>query len=715
MPAKKTTAKKTAKDKPKTAAGRAKGSKSKKRPEPFPIVGLGASAGGLDALRAFFTEVPADSGMAYVVVVHLSPKQPSMMAELLQKVTSIPVSAITDGHLIEPDHIYVVPPDNDVAVGQGRLLLLDGRADQHSRLPIDRFLRSLAQDQGPEAVAVILSGTGTDGTLGVKEIKARDGLVIAQSEDSAGYDGMPRSAINSGAVDIILPPGEMPRALAGYFAHRELALDRLPAAPGGERYWLNKVFAILRSRVGHDFSQYKANTLLRRISRRMGLNQIETHDQYVRYLQENSGEAKALFRELLIGVTSFFRDPESFEALKRDVLPELLRGMAEGATFRAWVPGCSTGEEVYSLAMVLRESLGNGDAPVNLQLFGTDIDDLAIDKARDGVYPASIAADVGEARLARFFHKEGGFYRVRKEIRDTVVFSVQNVIKDPPFSKLHMLCCRNLLIYLDGEAQRKLLPLFHYTLVPGGIMMLGTSETIGGNSHLFVTLDNKSKIFRRLEVPPSLLQRIDFPTSPPGMQARAGADPAEAPAYERTDFAQLARRAILERFCPTAVVVDGEGNIRHVQGRTGKYLETPSGPPTHQILDMTRTGLRIELSSALREARSSGQPVTRRQVGVRTNGDVQWIDLHVHPQHTPRPLDGCYLIVFQDVTPAPAPGAQEDGQERLQQENAHIADLEKELQSARESHQPTRSSITTRKIGSISSIWVMTSSATGLL
>jgi two-component system CheB/CheR fusion protein len=672
-----------------TNACRAKASDSRITPDNrFPVIGLGASAGGLEALRSFFGEVAVNSGMAFIVVVHMAPKQPSLMPELLRKVTPVPVSVAKDGQTIEPDHIYVIVPDKEICVFKGKLQLLDV-LDKRATLPIDAFLRSLAHDRGANAAAVILSGTGTDGTLGAKAIKAKGGLVLAQSEDSAGYDGMPRSAANSGVVDIIVAPEEMPQRLSQYFSHPDLALKKQPVAASDQRDWLNKIFAILRTQIGHDFSLYKKNTLLRRINRRMELNQIAHHGQYVRYLRENSAEVQALFRELLIGVTNFFRDPASFHALKTSILPEMLDQLKEDTTFRAWIPGCSTGEEVYSLAIVIHELLDTNPNHINLQLFGTDIDDHAIDKARQGLFPASIAADVSDGRLKRFFIKEGESFRIRKEIRDCAIFSVQDLIKDPPFSRLHLLCCRNLLIYLDNDAQKKLLPLFHYTLAPNGILVLGSSESIGGFSNLFTILDKKWKIFKRREVPLALRQQVDFPSGPPTPGMAAGAALVAVPADPEVNIAQMMQQAIFGQFTPTALLVDANGNILHVQGRTGKYLETPSGPPTRNILDMTREGLRIELSSAIRAARSSNQAVRRRNIAVKVNGGVQWVDLRVCPQHAPEALSGCLLVVFEDVEAATVQGSQPGEDGHLPQETARIAELERELQSTRESHQTT--------------------------
>lgn len=688
MPRKNTTTSKSAQP-GEPAARTVKTGKQNAPAKTFPIVGLGASAGGLEALRAFFTVVPKPSGMAYIVVIHMTPKQPSMMPDLLQKVTPIPVKAASDGETIEPDHVYVIPPDHDISIFKGKIQLLGmlGKGVGHS---IDLFFRSLAHDQGDKAAAIILSGTGTDGTLGIKEIKGCEGLVLAQSEETAGYDGMPRSAIASGVVDMVLPPAEMPLKLIQYFSHPALKNETsVTDNSGDKREWLNKIFAILRNHTGHDFSVYKINTILRRIGRRMGLNHVETHESYVRYLRETPGEVEFLFRELLIGVTNFFRDAESFETLKTDILPKLFESMKEDDSFRVWIPGCSTGEEVFSLAIVFREVLDKNPKRINLQLFGTDIDSYAIDKARDGLFPASISEDVSKERLNRFFIREGDFYRIRKEIRDAVVFSVQDVIKDPPFSRLDLLCCRNLLIYLDTDAQKKLLPLFHYTLKPNGLLILGSSETIGGFSNLFETLDKKWKIFRRLEVPQALRQIVIFPggtvSAETAMEKRAVTS-----AERNADLNFFTQKAILDQFAPTAVLINANGDILNVQGRTGKYLETPSGPPTNNILDLAREGLRIELSSALRAANSTSMKVTRKRIAVKTNGDIQLIDLHVCPQTMPQELAGRLLVVFEDIDIAPGQAAAAGGEQGgMLTDSSRITELERELQITRESHQTT--------------------------
>lgn len=655
----------------------------------FPVVGMGASAGGLDALKSFFSKVPEKSGLAYVVVVHMSSKQPSMLVEILQKTARIPVVRAADGQAVEPDQVYVISPDTELTMDKGKIQL-PGMSGKGSPLTVDVFLQSLARDQGSRAAAVILSGNGTDGTLGAKEIKANNGLVLAQSEESAGSFGMPGNVIGAGLADMVLAPEEMPEALIRYFSRPAKVSDK-NASPDmrNKQLALDEIFALLKTRVGHNFSVYKRNTILRRISRRMDVNHIDSHEEYVRYLRQTPDEVQALFRDLLIGVTRFFRDPESFEVLKTEWLPGLFETMREGATFRAWIPGCSTGEEVYSLAIILRESLETIDKNINLQLFGTDIDHDAIDKAREGLFPDSIAADVGPGRLQRFFAREGNFFRIGQDIRDCVIYSEQDVTKDPPFSHLDLVCCRNLLIYLNSEAQKKLLPLFHYTLNPGGLLMLGSSESVGGFSNLFGALNKKWKIYRRREVPPSLRQRVDFPCGPSFSDSPKGT-PAMVSAPQKATVAHLTREMVLDHFAPTAVLIDAGGEILYVQGRTGKYLETPGGSPTLNIVDIAREGLRVELSSILRAAKASGTRMTRRRIAVRTNGNTQLIDLHVCPLHTPRELAGRFLVVFEDVDIDPAPSVPGPRlREGTPPEVSIIAELERELQFTRESHQIT--------------------------
>lgn len=663
----------------------------RKKNKDFSVIGIGASAGGLEALKAFFSNVSDQSGMAYVVVVHLTPNQPSRMPELLQEGAQIPVLAACDGQLVEPDHVYVITPGKMMTISENKIHLSD-IGDRGRLHPIDLFLKSLAKDQGDGSAAVILSGTGTDGSSGIKEIKAYEGLVLVQSAETAEYDGMPKSAINTGLADMVLPPDQMPQKLLDYFSHSQAPLSQESSFPidAHNQPWLNRIFEILLSRTGHDFSAYKSKTILRRIDRRMRLNHIEGQGAYAAFLKENPSEADNLFRELLIGVTCFFRDPDSFDLIKNSILPGLLEKAEPGSTFRVWVPGCSTGEEIYSLAIILHECLDSVVKPVRLNLFGTDIDKSAVDKAREGIFPGSIASDVSPERLKRFFIKNGESYRVCEEIRSCIVFSVQDVLRDPPFSRLNLLCCRNLLIYLDSEAQKKLLPLFHYTLVPDGILVLGSSETMSGFDRLFSVIDKKWKIFRRKEVPNALRQITDFPSGIFSKKHKSN-QLSFASAAQRANLGQLTQKAVLDLFSPTSVLIDDKGEILHVQGHTGKYLEHPCGSPTSNIIDMARQGLRIELSSALRAAKSSEKQQTRKRISVfQSEGDIQFIDLHVCPLKTPGELSGNFLVVFEDRDAIVLrPDEDGTGKDPFFLESSRIAMLEKELQIMRETHQQT--------------------------
>ncbi len=447
----------------------------------IPIVGIGASAGGLEALEHFLGRVPAGSGLAFVIVQHLDPTHKGIMPELLQRATGMKVLQVKDRTRVQRNCVYVIPPNKDMSILHGVLHLLAPAAPRGLRLPIDFFLRSLAQDQQERSIGVILSGMGSDGTLGLRAIKEKAGLVLVQEPVTARFDGMPRSAIDAGLADIVAPVDELPGKIMAFLERTPLLGRSELALEDKTRSAMDKAVILLRAHTGHDFSLYKRNTLYRRIERRMGIHQIDKIAAYVRYLQENSQELDLLFKELLIGVTSFFRDPAAWEQLREQAIPALLAGQPAGQALRAWVPGCSSGEEAYSLAMVFKEALEQlkPKGGFALQIFATDLDRDAIDKARQGLFPYNVAADVSPERLSRFFAKEEHGYRVRKEIRGMVIFAPQNLIMDPPFTKLDILGCRNLLIYLGPEVQKKLIPLFHYSLNPGGILFLGSAETIG--------------------------------------------------------------------------------------------------------------------------------------------------------------------------------------------------------------------------------------------
>ena len=480
----------------------------------FPIIGIGTSAGGLEALEHFLGHVPNSCGMAFVIVQHLDPTRKGIMPELLQRTTVMKVVQVKDRTLVRPDTVYVIPPNKDMSILHGVLHLLEPASPRGLRLPIDFFLRSLAQDQQERSVGVILSGMGSDGTLGLRAIKEKGGLVLVQDPATAKFDGMPRSAIDAGLADIVAPVNDLAARILAYLERAPLAHASEEALTDKTQSALEKAIILLRTRTGHDFSFYKKNTFYRRMERRMGIHQIGKMGDYVRYLQENSQELDLLFKELLIGVTSFFRDPAVWEELRLKLLPALMASRPDGCVLRAWVPGCSTGEEAYSLAMVFKEATEKSKLgkKTRLQVFATDLDKDAVDKARQGVYPENISADVTPRQMSRFFTKDEHGCRVTTEIRGMVTFASQSIILDPPFTKLDILSCRNLLIYLAPEVQKKLIPLFHYSLTPGGILVLGSAETIGTFTDLFTPLNNKLRVFQRRE---SALRSepIEFPSS----------------------------------------------------------------------------------------------------------------------------------------------------------------------------------------------------------
>lgn len=671
----------------------------------FPIVGIGASAGGLAAFESFLSAIPPDSepGMAFVLVQHLSPDHKSLLTELCQRCTRLPVHEVADDMEVQPGCIYIIPPSSDMALLNGRLHLLPPIAPRGLRLPIDFFFRSLAQDLGRRAVGVVLSGTGSDGTLGARAIKGAGGTVLVQTPESAAFDGMPRSVIDAGLADFILSPDEMPAQLLAYAAHAFGRLshpaDEAPIAPEAA---LKRICVLLRSHTRHDFSQYKSSTLLRRIERRMALHQIAHEGDYVRYLQSDPAELDALFRDLLIGVTSFFRDPEAFALLQSQAIPRLFADKRAGAPVRVWVCGCSTGEEAYSIAILLQEHQETLKQSYKIQVFATDIDPRAIGQARAGVYPASIAADVSAERLARFFSQdaEGGDYRIRKIIRDLAIFSEQDLIRDPPFSRMDLIACRNLLIYMDGAVQKRLIPLFHYALNPGGILFLGTSETVGDAPTLFSTLSRKWKLYVSQEPRTftAAVTALSPPTPiaaarPPGPALDRDARQASAP-----DLGALTDRILLRHYASVAVLVDARGDILHIRGRTGYYLEPTPGDAAMNILAMAREGLRRELTVALHRAVARREVVRFPGLRIRTNGDFSVADLTVRPaegSEGDESLADLYLAILEPsahaesaATPPGAPTACAEAAE-CPGAAARVAELELELKTKEEYLQTT--------------------------
>ena len=478
---------------------------------PFPIVGIGASAGGLEAFEQFFTHTPPDTGMAFVLIQHLDPKHKSILSELVRRYTRMTVHEVEDGMAVEPNTVYVIPPNRNMALLHGNLHLLEQSEIPGVRTPIDFFFRSLAEDRKEEAICIVLSGTGTEGAMGLRAVKGEGGMVMVQDPESAKYDGMPRNAIATGLVDYILPPEKMADQLIRYVHHSlDDVSEKTTDAVNKKSGLLQKIFILVRSKTGHDFSYYKQNTILRRIERRMAVNQINRLSDYVRYMQDDPREAVILFKELLIGVTNFFRDKEAFEALRDKAIPKLFENRSPDNPVRIWVPGCATGEEAYSIAMLCQDFIRTTGRNQAVQIFATDIDSDAIEAARVGLYPHSIAVDVPPDYLERFFKREDGSFRINKEIRDRVVFALQNVISDPPFSKIDLISCRNLLIYLGSELQKKVLPLFHYSLKKEGFLFLGSSETIGEFSDYFSVMDRKWKLFKRKDTGLAQRQILDL-------------------------------------------------------------------------------------------------------------------------------------------------------------------------------------------------------------
>ena len=615
----------------------------------FPVVGLGASAGGLAAFEAFFSGLPleCEPGMAFVLVQHLAPDHQSLLAELIRGYTRMQVFEVSDGLEIQPNCVYIIPPNCDLALLKGRLQLYEPAAPRGQRLPIDFFFLSLARELQERAICIVLSGSGADGSAGLRAIKEAGGLVLVQKLTSAEYDGMPRSALATGLVDFELLPKEMPERLMAYvettfaqLAPTEQAQEPKPSQesepepdPG-----LNSLFSLLSVQTGHDFSQYKLNTLYRRIERRLALHQLNSLAEYVAYAQEQPAEISALFRDLLIGVTHFFRDPAAFQALQEQVIPQLFANLSEQDTIRIWVPACSTGEEAYSLAILLAEQQALSKQNPKVQIFATDIDKAAIATARSGVYPLSNTEGLSAERLARYFsieppsaEQEQSSYRIHKTIRDMLIFSEQDLIKDPPFSRLDLISCRNLLIYMGAALQKKLIPLFHYALNPSGFLFLGTSETVGDAEALFSTEDRKEKIYRRK---PNSRQRGLKQFVSPALNPDMRFSPVshKKGEHEKPSLREVTEQALLQNAVPAAALVKKNGDILYLHGRTGFYLKPAQGEAgVNNLIKMAREGLGRDLTLALHKASQHVEVVRCNGLRVKTNGDYTLTDLKVYP------------------------------------------------------------------------------------
>jgi two-component system CheB/CheR fusion protein len=671
------------------------------RPE-FPIVGIGASAGGLAAFEAFFSTMPADNdpGLAFVLVQHLARDHKSILSELIQRYTRMQVFEVVDGMAVRPNCAYIIPPNRDMALVDGALHLLEPTLARGIRLPIDFFFRSLAQDQHERAICIVLSGTGSDGALGVRAVKGEGGMVMAQTPESTEHDGMPRSAIATGMVDFVLPPHEMPAQLLAYASHA-FGAGALPASPQAppSADGLGKIFLLLRSRTGRDFSHYKRNTIVRRVERRMAVHQINHLEDYLRYLQLTPGEVDALFRDLLIGVTNFFRDSEIFEEIQKQVIPQLFAGKAAGSAIRVWVPGCSTGEEAYSIAILVRERMEELRGHFKVQIFATDIDREAINHARAGVYPSSIVADVSPERLAQFFYEEqtdGGTYRIHKNVRDMLIFSEHDLINDPPFSKLDLISCRNLLIYIGAEVQKKLMSVFHYALNSSGMLVLGSSESVGDFVSVFATIDRKAKLYQRKadDLGPYRIGIAKLLQPPPSQRlVRPAASDYKLPLQE------IVARTLLDHYSPVGALVTERGDILFLLGRTGRYLEPTPGEASMNIFRMAREGLRGDLTIALHRAVSLRIPTRHPGLRVKTDGDLIPANLTVLPVRAD--TDGAippdlFLVIIEEELPTEprlsteaAVDAVDGGADVLPDLDAYILRLKQELRAKEEYLQAT--------------------------
>jgi two-component system CheB/CheR fusion protein len=647
----------------------------------FPIIGIGASAGGLEALEQLLGNVPENSGMAYVVIQHLDPTQKGMLPELLQRISKIKVFQAKDRMKVERNCVYVIPPNKSMSILEGVLFLFSPIEARGMRLPIDFFLHSLADDLKSFAIGIVLSGMGSDGSIGIGAIKENGGVVMAQSPETAKYDSMPRNAINSGCVDVVAAPGEMYLKLSE-FVNQMPANESKRVGEKSNKSALEKIIILLRVHTGNDFSLYKKNTVYRRIERRMGVHKIDEINFYVHFLQENPKEVFILFKELMIGVTHFFRDPLVWEHLKTKIVPAIVDRHPIGTTIRAWVPGCSTGEEAYSLAIIFKEvveQLRPNDRII-LQIFATDLDHDAIETARKGVFSVHIEDHVSPKRLGRFFFKTDGGYRINTEIRETIVFAQHNIIMRPPFTNIDIISCRNLLIYLDPELQRKLFGLFFYSLNAKGVLLLGNSETIGTQSHLFTTENTILKIYKRgnTDQNPEL---FDFPSS--FSRSKMTHFVTKEPEKAIVNIQTLADQLLLHQFSPAGVLVNENGDILYINGRTGKYLEPAVGKANMNVFAMLRPGFQNEFDNAFRKVLTKKETAILHNLKIGSNGSALIVNVHLHWISKPEALYGKVLIIFNDVatnTEFEIPS----NKGKMSPVNTRETALEHELQYARE-------------------------------
>lgn len=663
-------------------------SKSENGERAFPVVGVGASAGGVEALRRFFQNLPDEVGMAFVVVLHLSPDHESSLAEILQHDTDMPVQAAADDQSLQPDHVYVIPPQHEMWVEETQLRL-SARSAEHRPNTIDALFDSLAEEYGSQAIGIVLSGTGTDGTLGLRAVKAHGGIAMVQQPSDAEHEDMPRNAMDAGVIDLLRPADELARRLVAY--HQNTGTIQLPeteeALPPDERTTLQKIFSELQTRTGHDFSHYKRSTVLRRLERRLQVTDVETLDAYLQVIRERPGEAQALYKELLISVTRFFRTPEAFEELADEVIPTLFEDEAPDDEVRVWVAGCATGEEAYSVAMLLHEYAHSLDAPPGLQVFATDVDPEGLETARQGVYPTTIETDVTDDRLDRFFHREEDQYRVTSSLRNTVVFAEHNLIEDPPFSNLDLVCCRNLLIYLDQSMQEYAFRLFHYALNPGGVLFLGPSEAVGPAQSLFAVVDDTRSILKVKSLSPDDDRPMPlFPPTDTSPEPVPREPPSRTPPQ---DMATVHRRLLMNQVA--SLLVDENREIVHLTGEAGQFLRHKPGTPTHNLLEKVPPVLRLELRGALYQAFRKEEATERTVPFPVREGPSEHVRIRVQLVDDPEVDRRLAQVCFEEIeTPTPdEPIPDEADAQSSTEPTARERDLESELQDLKEQLQIT--------------------------
>jgi len=625
------------------------------------IAAVGASAGGIEAFTELISNLATDTGMAFVLVQHLDPEHHSMLTELLSKKTAMHVKEVTNGMTVEPNHVYVIPPNATMSISNHTLQLAPRGEGRGLHMSIDHIMRALAEGQGNHAIGVLLSGSGTDGTAGLGEIQAHGGVTFAQDEQSAKYDSMPGSAVAAGCVDYVLPPKAIARELTRIARHPYLVRDQGPELAPAENTGLNLVFNLLRKSTGVDFTHYRQTTIVRRIRRRMVVHKIEKIDEYFKYLQSNPAEIKALYQDMLINVTSFFRNPKVFEVLKAKVFPAIMKNRAAEGSLRVWTPGCASGEETYSVAIALLEAVGDKAPETHIQFFGTDISESSIAKARSGLYPENIQGDVSPERLRRFFTKGEGDYRISKTIRDMCIFAQHNVLNDPPFSQMDLVCCRNLLIYLEPVLQNRVIAMFHYATRPDGYLLLGTSEGVGTATNLFSAEDRTYKIF--LKKSTGVRQPATFSCSTPGERHGYGAFrvPSKQPdtSWSYLEAQKEFDRRLLSQYSPATVFINEDLEIIHTRGNVDRYLKLAPGRASLSILKMARERLLLDLRNALTKAKKHHVSVRKQNIQIKNgNGNaapnsIRFANFEVVPIRTGNLKELYFMIVFEESLAAP--------------------------------------------------------------